>query len=88
MEPAVADLLIEGTRLMVIGMTIVFAFLLLLVGVLYALSALVALWGPKVEPLVPGPRTADQALRSGALDPRVLAAIAGAVRTHRRRHRP
>lgn len=42
-----SDMLLEGVRLMVIGMGIVYAFLLLLVGVLRVLSLGVRRWAPQ-----------------------------------------
>lgn len=87
MEPAVLDLLGEGVMLLVIGMTIVFAFLLLLVGSLFLLSALVARLGPKPPPVEALPRGEAGAPGAGEADPRLVAVIAAAIREYRRRHR-
>jgi oxaloacetate decarboxylase gamma subunit len=88
MEPAVLDLLSEGVKLTVIGMTIVFAFLLLLVGALFLLSTLVARLGPRPQPLEALPRGEARAPGSGVADPRLGAVIDSAIREYRRRHRP
>ncbi len=88
MEPAVVDLLIEGLGLMVIGMTIVFTFLLLLVGSLFLMSSLAARLGPKSEPLETLPRSGARALGAGEADSHLIAVIASAVSEYRRRHRP
>lgn len=87
MEPAVLDLLGEGVKLLVIGMTIVFAFLLLLVGSLFLLSALVARLGPKPQPVEVLPRGEAGRPGAGEADPRRVAAIAAAIREYRRCHR-
>jgi oxaloacetate decarboxylase gamma subunit len=88
MEPAVVDLLIEGVGLMVIGMTIVFAFLLLLAGSLFLMSSLVARLGPKSEPVETLLRGGAQALGAGDEDLRLIAVIASALSEYRRRRRP
>ncbi len=87
MEPAVVDLLIEGVGLMVIGMTIVFAFLLLLVGTLFLMSSLVAHLGPKSQPLEALPGGEAREPGAGDEDPRLVAVIASAVSEYHRRRR-
>ena len=83
MEPTVPELLAEGVKLMVVGMTIVFSFLLLLVGMLFGMSRL-------ASPLSP-----DQGVRAGSptegapgleveVDARLAAAIVAAVSYYRR----
>jgi oxaloacetate decarboxylase gamma subunit len=86
METGVVDLLIEGVWLMVAGMTIVFSFLLILVGLLVQMSRAVARWGP-AEPL-PEASATDLPAGTAGGDPRVIAAITAAIHQYRRRHRP
>ena len=86
----VSTMLLEGVRLMVIGMGIVYAFLLLLVGILRLLSQAIQRWAPE-----PPPATATGAGpgRSGAgvnaeIPGELLAVIAAAVSRYRRDHPP
>jgi oxaloacetate decarboxylase gamma subunit len=84
MDVGTSELLMEGVWLMVTGMTIVFAFLLLLVGMLFGMSRLAA-WlqpaGSAPEPAAaPRPNPADA---PGVADPRTAAVIAAALRYHR-----
>lgn len=80
------DLLIEGLGLMLIGMAIVFAFLLSLVGVLVLLSEAVKRWGPD-EPL-PEPLPVVAVSSAPAVDEaRRIAAITAAVHSYRQRRR-
>jgi oxaloacetate decarboxylase gamma subunit len=83
MDAPVASLLIEGVWLMLMGMTIVFVFLFLLVGLLLSMSWAIRRWGP-VEPV------AAVAQRQGVpaaigTDAPIAAVIAAAVQAHRRR---
>lgn len=88
----VSTMLLEGVRLMVIGMGIVYAFLLLLVGILRLLSQAIQRWAPEPPPATatgagPGPG------RSGAgvnaeIPGELLAVIAAAVSRYRRDHLP
>lgn len=88
----VSTMLLEGVRLMVIGMGIVYAFLLLLVGILRLLSQAIQRWAPEPPPATatgagPGPG------RSGAgvnaeIPGELLAVIAAAVSRYRRDHPP
>lgn len=80
---AVTDLLIEGLRLMAIGMGIVFAFLALLVGVLRLMSMAAMRLAP--EPLVAQLPAAVPAHSAGE-DPALTAVIAAAVARYRRDH--
>ncbi len=89
----VSHLLLEGLRLMVIGMGIVFAFLLLLVGVLRLLSQAVQRFAPEPSLLAspdvgaasPGLAvTPAEALAGGEL----VAVIAAAIACYRRDHPP
>lgn len=88
MEPAVLGLLGEGVKLMGIGLTIVFAFLLLLVGALFLMSALVARLSPKSQPLEAPHQAEAHAPVAVQGDIPVVAVIAAAIREYRRRHRP
>ena len=77
-----STLLIESLRLMVIGMGIVYAFLLLLVGVLRLMSALILRLAPEEAlPLA----TAQPQSPSAAPDD-LIAVIAAAVMRYRRLH--
>ncbi len=84
MEPTVAELLLEALKLMVIGMTTVYGFLLLLVGMLFGMSRLANRLSPPV-PVTGGPATRN--LQDGAEGRRVAAAISAAVE-YRRRQEP
>lgn len=79
------DLLIDGIWLMAVGLTIVFAFLMILVGLLVLMSKAVARWGP--EELLPASPSVAAPAALPAGDERLVAVIAAAIRTHRRRHR-
>jgi oxaloacetate decarboxylase gamma subunit len=83
MEPNVSELLLEGVGLMAVGMTIVFSFLLLLVGMLFGMSRVANRLAP---PEVLAASGAPVAREDGAQDPRTAAVIAAALRYHRRRH--
>jgi oxaloacetate decarboxylase (Na+ extruding) subunit gamma len=87
MDAAVANLLIEGVWLMVIGLAIVFAFLLILVGTLALMSKAVLRWGPE-DPLPESLASVPQApVTAVGDDHRLIAVIAAAIRQHRNRHR-
>ncbi|AFL74437.1 OadG family protein [Thiocystis violascens] len=75
-------LLIESLRLMVIGMGIVYAFLLLLVGVLRLMSTLILRLAPEETPAL---ATAQPQSPSAAPDD-LIAVIAAAVARYRRHH--
>ena len=81
----VTDLLKEALGLMVIGMGIVFAFLLLLVGVMRVMSAAAMHFAPEPQPV-----TADSAQASGDIaDAELVAVISAAIarfRAGRNRH--
>jgi oxaloacetate decarboxylase gamma subunit len=77
----VSELIVEALRLMGIGMGIVFAFLLLLVGVLRLMSAAVARYAP------PPPALVSDAGRGGAdaaADGELVAVISAAIARYRR----
>ena len=76
------DLLMDGLRLMAIGMGIVFAFLLLLVGVMRAMSAVAMRVAPE-----PGLAAADRirGVAEEQADSELVAVITAAVARYRRR---
>lgn len=85
MQTGVAELLLESLRLMAAGMTIVFAFLLLLVGLLTLMSRLVRRLTPAPSPGDPssapeGPERLEGQERARA------AAIVAAIAHYRARH--
>ena len=83
----VTDLLLEGLRLMVIGMGIVFAFLLLLVAVLRQMSKLAMRLSPDVPaPAISAPRTVARDVGRTA-DDELIAVISTAVARYRKDHR-
>jgi oxaloacetate decarboxylase gamma subunit len=85
MDTAVVDLLVEGLWLMGIGMAIVFAFLLILVGALVLMSQAVTRWAP--EERLPAPPVLDYPTGQAPADDRLIAVITAAVHAYRRRHR-
>jgi oxaloacetate decarboxylase gamma subunit len=76
------ELVIEGVRLMLIGMSIVFAFLLLAIAALRGMSALAMRLAPEPIPPVTPPLAAPST--SGEPD-EVVALIAAAIAHHRAR---
>lgn len=86
MDTAVADLLVEGLWLTVIGLGIVFSFLLVLVGLLVLMSKAVARWGPD-EPLPANPAVSHPVTQPQD-EPRLIGVIAAAIHQYRRRNRP
>lgn len=83
MEPAVTGLLVEGLWLMLFGISIVFAFLLVLVGLLTLMSKVVIRWGPQDMPAEAGPGPLPPILVEDA-DVRTLAVISAAIARYRR----
>jgi oxaloacetate decarboxylase gamma subunit len=86
MDTAGTELVVEGLWLMVIGMTIVYAFLMMLVGFLTLMSKAVARWATE-EPLPVTSPAAAAPTAPAAGDPRLGAVISAAIQTHRTRHR-
>ncbi len=90
----VTDLLLEGVRLMLIGMGIVYAFLLLLVAILRLLSQATQRWAPTPPPApvaLSGAGPAPDPSRAGVntgLPGELLAVIAAAVSRYRQDHPP
>ncbi|NCA70676.1 MAG: hypothetical protein EOM91_11335 [Sphingobacteriia bacterium] len=83
MDASVTALLVDGLWLMVTGLTIVFVFLLMLVGLLDLMSKAVARWGPQE----PQPEAVAQALPPTGDDARLTAVITAAIQQYRARHR-
>jgi len=80
----VTGMLLEGLQLLVIGMGIVYAFLLLQVGLLTLVARLVRrIEGP--PPALVGPAMGQDA--SGPAGPEVVAAVTAAVHRYRAEHR-
>lgn len=71
----------DGLMLMVVGMTIVFSFLLLLVGMLFAMSWLSARLAPQSAPPFPDGGVAAR----GEANARLVAAVAAAIHLYRQR---
>ncbi len=86
MDAAVAALLIEGLWLMLIGLAIVFSFLLLLVGLLVLMSKAVARWGPD-EPL-PATLVVSHPVAQPRDEPRLIGVIAAAIHQYRHHNPP
>lgn len=87
METSILALVGEGLRLMAIGMSIVFSFLLLLVGVLTLMSRLVMRYAPEPGSLATT-GGAPLPLSEGPHDEELAAVIAAAVTKYRVNHRP
>jgi len=77
----ISSVISDGLSLTVIGMTVVFLFLILLVGVMYATSSLVR----RVFPAATKPAGGAGAGNQGA-EPAIAAAIAAAVSQSRATH--
>jgi oxaloacetate decarboxylase gamma subunit len=85
-DAAGVGLIAEGVKLMVIGMSTVFAFLALLVGALFAMSSLAARLEAKTQTLDErAPPGFGAAAPDDAKDPRRIAVIAAAIVVHRSR---
>ncbi|AAU91399.1 OadG family protein [Methylococcus capsulatus] len=79
MESSIPELLLAGGRLMFIGMTIVFLFLALLVGVIHVTSRLIGRYSPE-EPVALKPVSAVVARSTGGEDEaEIVAAITAAI---------
>ncbi|MFP5383506.1 MAG: OadG family protein [Gammaproteobacteria bacterium] len=75
-------LLSQGIELMLVGMGVVFVFLVMLVGAVTLMSQLVARFAPDA-PLAVTPRGPVAAPAGPGVDDRTLAVIHEAVRRHR-----
>ncbi len=81
----VADLLLEGVKLMLLGMGTVFTFLLLLVVAMTGMSRLARALEPPAAPAVTSPQTPTVA---GSQEDRdLVAVIAAAIRHYRAKNR-
>jgi len=81
----VADLLLEGVKLMVLGMGTVFVFLMLLVVAMTGMSRLARILAPEEAPVIPAAQTP---MGSGSQeDKELVAVISAAVRHYRATHR-
>lgn len=78
----VTELLLDGLRLMAIGMGIVFLFLLLLIGILRLLSGAVSRFAPEPPATIAHPPLAGE-----IQDPERIAVIAAAIARYRADHR-
>jgi len=79
----VTELLLEGLRLMVIGMGIVFTFLLLLVAVLRLMSSAVSRFAP-VHPVLSGAAAGGAPHATDAMqDGELIAVISAAIVRYR-----
>lgn len=90
----VSAMLLEGVRLMVIGMGSVFTFLILLVAALRLLSQAILRWAPEPPPAPaaatgtgPAPKRAGAGVNA-QFPGELLAVIAAAVSHYRRDHPP
>lgn len=83
MDTSTNALLMEGLGLMAVGMSIVFAFLLLLVGMLFAMSWLAARLSPAPAMPEPAGSGAESAAAQAGADRRRAAVIAAVLRYHR-----
>jgi oxaloacetate decarboxylase gamma subunit len=79
-----AELMGKGVELMLVGMGIVFLFLLMLVGAIHLMSALVQRYFPEAsEPTLNIPT-----LSGNTPDKTTIAAIAAAIHHYRSKHKP
>lgn len=80
------QLLSQGVELMLLGMGIVFSFLIVLVFTTAGMSALVNRFFPETpEPAASAPRPSAGVDPAGDISPRTLAIIRDAIRQHRDR---
>ncbi len=78
------DLIMDGFKLMVIGMGWVFVFLLIMIGLMALVAKLVAPFAHTLEPPAQAPRKATPRAAK-ADDKSLIAAIIAAVHQHRNR---
>ncbi|SDY18350.1 oxaloacetate decarboxylase, gamma subunit [Allochromatium warmingii] len=77
-----STLLLESVMLMLIGMGIVFSFLLLLVGIVRLMSVLLQ----RFVPVIPAPQSPASAPLTSAIADDLIAVIAAAIARYRSRH--
>ena len=78
------DLIIDGFKLMIIGMGWVFVFLLIMIGLMALVAKAVAPFAHTLEPPAPAPRKSNKKAATGD-DKSMIAAIIAAVHLHRNR---
>ena len=78
------DSLLAGEQLMLLGMSVVFIFLAMLVLAVNVMSKLVRRFYPETETTTP---TNSIAVKSSGADAGVVAAITAAVHSHRNKHK-
>jgi oxaloacetate decarboxylase gamma subunit len=85
---SISDLLFEAATLLLVGMTVVFAFLAILIVCVNLLAKLCERF-PGQEPQAPTRASAGRSTttKTDGLDANVVAAISAAVHTHRQTHR-
>ncbi len=82
-EDAVSTLLSEAGTLMLVGMVFVFIFLTMLIGGIEVIARFCRRFpGQQPEP-VSAEQVVQSAPKTGADDPRLVAAITAAIHTHR-----
>lgn len=75
---------LEGLNLMLVGMGVVFAFLVLLVYMVGLMSKAVVRWAPEeAAPIAPAARQSPDPAPAAPVDPAILPVIREAVRLHR-----
>ncbi|WP_339845212.1 OadG family protein [uncultured Halopseudomonas sp.] len=79
-----SELVTEGLELMVLGMGSVFIFLILLVAVTTAMSAILTRYFPEALPVAKAPKRV-RPTAGAAVDPEVVAVIGAAIKQHRSR---
>lgn len=77
-----STLLLESVMLMLIGMGIVFSFLLLLVGIVRLMSVLLQ----RFAPVIPAPQASASAPLTSEIADDLIAVIAAAIARYRSRH--
>ncbi len=83
----VADLLLEGVKLMLLGMGTVFTFLMLLVVAMAGMSRLARILEPAATPVVDTPQTRTRTMAGSRQDPDLVAVISAAIRHYRATNR-
>lgn len=83
MDSELAPLLLSGVNLMLIGMGIVFSFLLLLVWIIQRTHQLLRRWEPQDVPMPDEPAALPST--TGVEDAAIVAAIVAAVHQHEHR---
>jgi len=82
MESSIGDLVASGVKLMLIGMSIVFSFLALLVGIISVSAKLFNRYSPEAPTHLSQPGAAHGSAASVETDGDLLAAITAAIRRY------